>query len=132
MVLNIICEEVGSMNIFFKINGEVITPALNGSILPGITRDSILNVLKSENIPVSERRISIDEIVEAYKNGTLEEAFGTGTAAVISPIGEFLWQGEKIIVNNNQIGDLTQKLYDTLTGIQNGTVEDSFGWTVEV
>lgn len=125
-------EEVGSMNIFFKINGEVITPALNGSILPGITRDSILNVLKSENIPVSERRISIDEIVEAYKNGTLEEAFGTGTAAVISPIGEFLWQGEKIIVNNNQIGDLTQKLYDTLTGIQNGTVADPFGWTIEV
>ena len=125
-------EEVGSMNIFFKIDGEVITPSLNGSILPGITRDSIINVLKSQNIPVTERRISIDEIVEAYKAGKLEEAFGTGTAAVISPIGEFLWQGEKIIVNDNKIGDLTTKLYDTLTGIQNGTVEDTFGWTVEV
>lgn len=125
-------EEVGSMNIFFKIDGEVITPALNGSILPGITRDSIINVLKSQNIPVTERRISIDEIVEAYKAGKLEEAFGTGTAAVISPIGEFLWQGEKIIVNDNKIGELTTKLYDTLTGIQNGTVEDTFGWTVEV
>lgn len=88
-------EEVGSMNIFFKINGTVITPALNGSILPGITRDSMLHVLKAKNIPVEERRISIDEVVEAYHNGTLEEAFGTGTAAVISPVGELKWRDEK-------------------------------------
>ena len=123
-------EEVGSMNIFFKINGTVITPSLNGSILPGITRDSILNILKSKNIPVEERRISIDEVMEAHANGKLEEAFGTGTAAVISPIGEFKFEEQKILVNNNQIGELTQALYDQLTGIQNGTVEDPFGWTV--
>lgn len=123
-------EEVGSMNIFFKINGTVITPALNGSILPGITRDSILNLLKSQNIPVEERRISIDEVMEAHANGKLEEAFGTGTAAVISPIGEFKYQEQKMLVNNNEIGELTQALYDQLTGIQNGTVEDPFGWTV--
>lgn len=125
-------EEVGSMNIFFKINGKVITPALNGSILPGITRDSMLHVLKSQNIPVEERRISIDEVVEAYHNGTLEEAFGTGTAAVISPVGELKWRDEKIVINNGKIGDISQMLYDTLTGIQNGTLEDAFGWTIKL
>lgn len=125
-------EEVGSMNIFFKINGTVITPALNGSILPGITRDSMLQVLKAKNIPVEERRISIDEVVEAYHNGTLEEAFGTGTAAVISPVGELKWCDEKILINNGEIGEISQMLYDTLTGIQNGTLEDSFGWTIKL
>lgn len=125
-------EEVGSMNIFFKINGTVITPALNGSILPGITRDSMLHVLKAKNIPVEERRISIDEVVEAYHNGTLEEAFGTGTAAVISPVGELKWRDEKILINNGEIGEISQMLYDTLTGIQNGTLEDSFSWTIKL
>lgn len=125
-------EEVGSMNIFFNINGTVITPALNGSILPGITRDSMLHVLKAKNIPVEERRISIDEVVEAYHNGTLEEAFGTGTAAVISPVGELKWRDEKILINNGEIGEISQMLYDTLTGIQNGTLEDSFGWTIKL
>ncbi|MEK5333625.1 branched-chain amino acid aminotransferase [Lysinibacillus sp. FSL W8-0992] len=125
-------EEVGSMNIFFKINGTVITPALNGSILPGITRNSMLQVLKEKNIPVEERRISIDEVVEAYHNGTLEEAFGTGTAAVISPVGELKWQDEKIVINNGEIGEVSQMLYETLTGIQNGTLEDTFGWTIKL
>ena len=125
-------EEVGSMNIFFKINGEVITPELNGSILEGITRNSILQLLKHWNIPVVERRISMDEIYQAHRNGTLEEAFGTGTAAVISPIGEFLWQGEKLYLNNGNTGPLSQELYNTLTGIQNGIVEDPFNWVVEV
>lgn len=125
-------EEVGSMNIFFKINGEVVTPALNGSILEGITRNSILQLLKHWNIPVTERRISMEEIYQAYRNGLLEEAFGTGTAAVISPIGEFLWQGEKAIINKGETGSLSQELYNTLTGIQSGTVEDPFGWVVEV
>ncbi|MFJ8235853.1 branched-chain amino acid aminotransferase [Ureibacillus sp. NPDC094379] len=125
-------EEVGSMNIFFKINGTVITPALNGSILPGITRDSMIQVLKSKNIPVEERLISIDEVVEAYHNGTLEEAFGTGTAAVISPVGELKWRDEKMIINNGEIGEVSQMLYDTLTGIQNGTIEDTFGWTIKL
>lgn len=125
-------EEVGSMNIFFKINGEVITPALNGSILPGVTRDSIIHVLKHWNIPVIEKRISIDELYEAQQAGLLEEAFGTGTAAVISPIGEFLWKGEKLAVKDGSIGPLTKELYDTLTGIQYGIKEDVFNWTIKI
>ncbi|AGK54281.1 branched-chain amino acid aminotransferase [Bacillus sp. 1NLA3E] len=125
-------EEVGSMNIFFKINGEVVTPALNGSILEGITRNSILQLLTHWNVPVSERRISMDEVYEAYKKGQLEEAFGTGTAAVISPVGEFLWHGEKLIINNGETGEISTRLYSTLTGIQNGIIEDPFNWVVEV
>jgi branched-chain amino acid aminotransferase len=120
------------MNIFFKINGEVITPALNGSILEGVTRNSIIHLLKHWNIPVVERKISIDEVYQAYKDGVLEESFGTGTAAVISPIGEFFWKNEKLVVNDGEIGKLTHELYDTLTGIQNGTKEDPFGWRVKV
>lgn len=125
-------EEVGSMNIFFKIAGKVITPALNGSILPGITRDSMIQVLKSENIPVEERAIAFEEILQAAKNGTLEEVFGTGTAAVISPVGELKWLDEIITVNNGEIGEVTQMLYDTLTGIQYGKIDDPFGWIVKL
>jgi branched-chain amino acid aminotransferase len=125
-------EEVGSMNIFFKINGEVVTPALNGSILQGVTRDSIIQLLKYWDIPVSEKKISIDEIYEAHKQGLLEEAFGTGTAAVISPIGELFWRDERLAINDGITGELSRKLYDTLTGIQLGTVEDPFGWSVKV
>lgn len=125
-------EEVGSMNIFFKIGGTVVTPELNGSILPGITRDSMIQVLKSKGVPVQERRISIDEVVEAYRNGALEEVFGTGTAAVISPVGELKYLDEKMIINNGDIGPVSQMLYDTLTGIQYGTVEDTFGWTIKL
>lgn len=122
-------EEVGAMNVMFKINGEVVTPMLAGSILPGITRKSILELLKKEGIPASERLISIDELVEAMENGTLEEAWGCGTAAVVSPIGELCYNGKKYAVNGGKIGELTQHLYDTLTGIQWGKVEDTFGWT---
>lgn len=125
-------EEVGSMNIFFKINGEVHTPSLNGSILEGVTRNSIIQLLKHLDIPVVERRITMEEIHQAYADGVLEEAFGTGTAAVISPIGEFFWRDENILINNGETGPLAKKLYDTLTGIQNGTVSDPFGWVVEV
>lgn len=125
-------EEVGSMNIFFKINGEVVTPELNGSILEGITRKSIIELLNFWNIPVVERKISIDEIYQAHHEGTLEEAFGTGTAAVISPVGEFLWNNEKMTINNGETGPLARKLYDTLTSIQNGTATDPFGWTVRL
>jgi len=125
-------EEVGSMNIFFKINGKVITPALSGSILAGITRDSIINILHYKQIPVEERRISIDEIIEAHKNGQLEEAFGTGTAAVISPIGELKYLEDNFVINNGEIGGLSQLLYDTLTGIQTGKIEDTFGWIVKL
>ena len=120
------------MNIFFKIAGTVITPALNGSILPGITRDSMIQVLKSKNIPLEERAIEFAEIVAAAQNGALEEAFGTGTAAVISPVGELKWLDDVITVNNGQIGEVTQMLYDTLTGIQNGDLEDPFNWITKV
>ncbi|KAF0821797.1 branched-chain amino acid aminotransferase [Cytobacillus firmus] len=125
-------EEVGSMNIFFKINGEVVTPELNGSILEGITRNSVLELLKYWNVPVSERRISIEEIYQAHADGQLEEAFGTGTAAVISPIGEFFWDNKIIEINEGKTGDLSKKIYDTLTGIQKGTEPDPFGWSVKV
>ncbi|MEX2460462.1 MAG: branched-chain amino acid aminotransferase [Paenibacillaceae bacterium] len=121
-------EEVGSMNVFFKINGTVHTPKLNGSILDGITRGSIIQLLEHWNIPVVQRTISIDELYEASKNGELDEAFGTGTAAVISPIGELNWNGDKLILNGGQTGELSKKLYDTLTGIQKGTITDSLGW----
>ena len=122
-------EEVGAMNVMFKINGEVVTPMLAGSILPGITRKSILELLKKEGIPAVERLISIDELVDAMEKGTLEEAWGCGTAAVVSPIGELCYNGKKYAVNGGKIGELTQHLYDTLTGIQWGKVEDTFGWT---
>lgn len=125
-------EEVGTMNVFFKINGEVITPSLEGSILPGVTRNSVIELLNLWGVPVSERKLSIDEIYEAAENGTLEEAFGTGTAAVISPMGELNYNGKVITINDSKIGELSQRIYDTVTGIQTGVVEDSFNWTVEV
>ncbi|OEH84542.1 branched chain amino acid aminotransferase [Desulfuribacillus stibiiarsenatis] len=124
-------EEVGSMNVFFKINGEIITPALGGSILPGITRASVIHLLKAWGLTVTERKISMDELYQAYQSGILEEAFGTGTAAVISPIGELSWNGENIELGK-EVGELAKKVYDTITGIQTGKVEDAFGWIVEV
>ncbi|MBE7021856.1 MAG: branched-chain amino acid aminotransferase [Ruminococcaceae bacterium] len=123
-------EEVGAMNIFFKIDGKVVTPALNGSILAGITRNSCLEILRSWGVPAEEKKISVEEIYEAYQNGKLEEVFGTGTAAVISPVGELCWEGKKMVINNGEIGALSQKLYDTITGIQSGKIEDTFGYTV--
>ena len=125
-------EEVGAMNVMFKIDGEIVTPMLSGSILPGITRMSCLEVLRKEGYKVSERLISIDELEEAMKCGKLEEAWGCGTAAVISPIGELCYKGVKYAVNNGEIGQTTQYLYDTLTGIQWGKIEDEFGWVVEL
>lgn len=125
-------EEVGSMNVFFKLNGKVITPMLNGSILDGITRNSVITLLKHWGVPVEERRISIDELIEAHRNGQLEEAFGTGTAAVISPIGELSYHNEKYVINEGKTGELSAKIYDTITGIQKGKVEDPFGWLVSL
>lgn len=125
-------EEVGSMNMFFKIGGKVVTPALNGSILEGITRDSMIRLLEHWGIPVEQRQISIDEIAEAHRSGTLEEAFGTGTAAVISPVGELHWQGEKLVIGGGATGELSARLYETLTGIQRGIVPDPFGWMVRL
>jgi len=125
-------EEVGTMNVFFVIDGEVITPALEGSILSGITRMSVMELLRKQGYTVTERKISIREVYEAHAEGKLDEAFGTGTAAVISPIGEFNWNGNIIIVNNNKTGKIAGYLYDTITGIQGGKLPDSFGWTQEV
>ncbi len=125
-------EEVGAMNIFFKINGVVTTPELNGSILPGVTRDSVLCLCKEWGIPTCERRISIDEIYEAYQKGELEEVFGTGTAAVISPVGELLWEGHHMEINGGKIGPVSQRIYDTITGIQKGTLKGPEGWIVKV
>lgn len=125
-------EEVGTMNVFFKINGEIITPSLEGSILPGITRDSVIHLLKSWGLNVNERKISVQELFESHKNGLLEESFGTGTAAVISPIGEFNWAENNITILDGRTGDISKKLYDTLTGIQYGILKDEFGWVKEV
>ncbi|MEG1536880.1 MAG: branched-chain amino acid aminotransferase [Clostridiales bacterium] len=125
-------DEVGTMNVMFKINGEVITPALTGAILPGITRDSVLTILKNWGVKVSERQISLEEIHQAAQSGALEEAFGTGTAAVISPIGVLAIAGHDYTINGGGIGTLSQKLYDQLTGIQWGRVADPFGWTEEL
>lgn len=125
-------EEVGTMNVFFKINGEIITPSLDGSTLPGVTRMSCIDLLRSWGLTVTERKLSIDEVAEAAKNGKLEEAFGTGTAAVISPIGELLYDDYNMVINGGKIGEISQKLYDQLTGIQWGRIPDPFGWSVEV
>lgn len=125
-------EEVGAMNIFFKIGGKVLTPQLNGSILPGVTRDSVLCLCREWGLPTEERRISIDEIYKAAQNGTLEEVWGTGTAAVISPVGQLRWEQNIMQVQDGGIGPVSQKLYDTITGIQLGKIKDSHNWTVEV
>ncbi len=122
-------EEVGAMNVMFKIDGTVVTPKLSGSILPGITRKSCVELLKANGYKVEERLLSINELEDALKNGKLEEAWGCGTAAVISPIGELAYKGEKFIVNEGKIGATSQWLYDTLTGIQWGKTEDTLGWT---
>ncbi len=126
-------DEVGAMNVFFVIDGVVVTPALDeGNILPGVTRNSCIQLLRNMGYTVEERKLTLDEVIEAYHAGKLNEAFGTGTAAVVSPMG-LLDTGElKMIINNNEIGEVAQKVYNTLTGIQWGTVEDTFGWTVKV
>ena len=122
-------EEVGAMNVMFKIDGEIVTPKLTGSILPGITRKSCIEVLKEEGYTVNERLLSVEELGEALKNGKLEEAWGCGTAAVVSPIGELCYKDVKYVINNGEIGKVTHHLYDTLTGIQWGKLDDKYGWT---
>lgn len=125
-------EEVGAMNVMFKINGEIVTPMLTGSILPGITRKSCIEVLKKKGYKVNERLLSIDELIEALESGALEEAWGCGTAAVVSPIGKFSYNGKEYEVNGGKIGEVTKELYDTLTGIQWGLIEDTFGWITKI
>lgn len=125
-------EEGGGMNVMFKIGGKVVTPMLTGSILRGITRMSCIELLKSWGVEVEERLLSVDELFDAAKSGALEEAWCVGTAAVISPIGALSWNDVCYPVNNNEIGALSQKLYDELTGIQWGTRPDPFGWVCPV
>ncbi len=125
-------EEVGAMNVMFKIDGEIVTPALSGSILPGITRKSCIEVLKDKGYKVSERLLSVDELIGALKDGKLEEAWGCGTAAVVSPIGQLYYDDVTYTINENKIGPVTQQLYDELTGIQWGKIEDKREWTVQI
>ncbi len=125
-------EEVGAMNIFFKISGTVVTPILNGSILPGVTRDSCIALCRSWGLPVEERRVSVEEIFAAAEDGTLEEVWGTGTAAVISPVGHLRCEDQVFQIQDGGIGAVSQKLYDTVTGIQLGRIEGPKGWVVEV
>ena len=125
-------EEVGSMNVMFKVGGKIITPQLTGSVLPGITRRSCLELLRDWGYAVEERLITAQELFDAADSGKLEEAWGTGTAAVISPIGEMGWEGRHVVVNGGETGSLTHKLYDTLVGIQWGTEPDPYGWTIRL
>jgi branched-chain amino acid aminotransferase len=125
-------EEVGSMNIFFVIGDELITPELNRSILSGVTRDSVIQLAKSWNIKVAERKISIDEIYEAHEKGALKEIFGSGTAAVISPVGNMKYNGKEITINNGNVGPLSAKLFKSLMDIQYGKTADTFDWIMPV
>jgi branched-chain amino acid aminotransferase len=125
-------EEVGTMNIFFLIGDELITPPLTGSILPGITRDSVLRLTKDWGLKVSEKRITIDDVLVANENGSLQEVFGTGTAAVISPVGEINYKDQICTINNGRTGELAQKLFDELQAVQNGFAGDPYDWVVEV
>ncbi len=122
-------EEVGAMNVMFKIDGEIVTPALTGSILPGVTRKSCIEVLRAHGYKVSERLLSVDELAQALEGGKLEEAWGCGTAAVVSPIGTLAYKDKVFTVNGGRIGEVTHMLYDELTGIQWGKIEDKYGWT---
>jgi branched-chain amino acid aminotransferase len=125
-------DEVGTMNIMLKIGDEIITPPLSGTILAGVTRDSALTLLREWKLRVSERPVTIDEVATAARAGKLEEVWGTGTAAVISPVGELSYKGERIVINGGKIGPVTQKLYDAIVGIQYGTAPDTRNWTVPV
>lgn len=125
-------EEVGTSNIFFKFKDELVTPALTGSILDGVTRNSVLQLAESWGIAVSERKISIEEVLERIENGTLEEAFGTGTAAVISPVGELRYKEQVYRIADGKTGPLAERLYQELPGIQRGIREDPFDWVVRI
>ncbi len=125
-------EEVGTMNVFFLINDELVTSPLTGTILPGITRDSVIHIAKDWGIKVKERRISIDEVIEGAQNGRLKEAFGTGTAAVISPIGQITYKGKDYLINGGKTGELSKRLYKEIVAIQYGEKDDPYGWIEKV
>ncbi|MHA1727588.1 MAG: branched-chain amino acid aminotransferase [Promethearchaeota archaeon] len=126
-------EEVGTMNQFFVFDDEIVTSPLTGNVLPGITRDSVLTICRDwGNQKVSERMLSIDEVIENAKSGKLVEAFGSGTAAVITPVGSLNYKGVDYVIGDKKVGSLTQKLYDYITGIQYGKIEDKFGWVEKI
>ncbi|HVR64975.1 MAG TPA: branched-chain amino acid aminotransferase [Polyangia bacterium] len=121
-------EEVGTMNLVVRIADEFITPALDGTILSGVTRDSVITLLRGWGHQVSERSLGMDELLQAHRKGTLREVFGCGTAAVITPVGELGWKGERIVINGGQAGESARRLYDAITGIQYGRIPDPHGW----
>jgi branched-chain amino acid aminotransferase len=125
-------EEVGSMNIFFVIDDELVTPPLEGSILDGVTRDSVIALAQNWGLRVAERRIGIDDLLAAHGAGKLTEVLGTGTAAVISPVCELFYKAQTIVINNRKVGPITQKIYEALTSIQQGLTPDLHGWMVSV
>ncbi len=125
-------EEVGTSNIFFVIDGKLVTPPLNGTILGGITRDSVIQMAKSRGMIVEERMISIDEVVETCRNGTLNEMFASGTAAVISPVGQFRYHDEEFVVGDGRVGHLSGVLYQEISDIQYGRKDDEFGWVKQI
>jgi branched-chain amino acid aminotransferase len=125
-------EEVGTSNIFFVIGDELITPPLTGSILPGVTRDSVIQIAKRNGVKVSERPLSIDEILAAGEKGTLKECFASGTAAIVSPVGEIFGRGKELLINGGKTGPVTERLYNQILEIQYGIAEDPFGWRLKI
>ena len=125
-------EEVGTSNIFFLIGDELITPPLEGTILPGVTRDSVIRMARSWGRKVSERRLSMDEILAAHKNGSLKESFASGTAAIVSPVGQFFYKGQVFVINGGKTGPLVERLYNEILQIQYGVKEDPFGWRMKI
>jgi branched-chain amino acid aminotransferase len=125
-------EEVGTMNMFFVIEDEVITAPLKGSILPGITRDSVIQMVRDWGLKMSERFLEVDEVTDAAQSGRLKEAFGTGTAAVISPVGQMTYKGKNYVVNHGAMGELSQKLYNEIVAIQYAEKPDPYGWREKI
>lgn len=125
-------EEIGTSNAFFVIGDEIITAPLTGTILPGVTRDSVIALLKKWGMKVSERRLKISDVVKAAEDGRLKEIFATGTAAVISPVGRLVFKDKNLTIGDGGVGNLSRKLYDTLYGIQTGKLEDDMGWTIAI
>ena len=125
-------EEVGTMNMFFVVDGEVLTAPLNGSILPGVTRDSVIRLVKDWGMKMTERSLAIDELIDAAQSGRLQEAFGTGTAAVISPVGQITYKGKNHVVAGGKMGELSQRLYNEIVAIQYGEKADPYGWREKI
>ena len=125
-------EEVGSMNMIFLKDGKLVTSPLKGTVLDGITRKSVLTLARDMGYEIEERALSVDEVLDGVDSGAITEAFGVGTAVVVSPVGEFCFKGRKVTLGDGKTGELTQKLYDTLTGIQYGRIEDKYSWVTEV